>query len=802
MSSAIRPLLLPGKADLIPVEILSEIFLLVVQYWSRYQKDLMLVCRRWRAIVLLIPGITNRLWIRRSTKKEVVQAFIQGRRARLWVTVDVTDERDGKDFNAEEFHASFTAAVQVASRWHSLELRSFPPPREYEKPYTVVDPLKCLRCFRISQFCDLGSSFEPFMTAITTTTPPGLTEMDLSNIGAVLYLIKPAHLHVFHSLTTLTIKLSKRMESPADILPYLPRLERFHAQHLHLPIYSHAASLPLIQSLRNLFLKSASVQWMAGKVFPALQECSITFPHHINTICLRPVTMPACTSLTYDSNDLHALRCFHHPPLAELTVISGQWNVARGNPQLVAVCPIVVASAQRLATLDLQVQCSERLLVLLLSLVPALDRLVLRLTGPHSLSVAFFLAFVASNSNADSPCELAAPSRLPLCVNLETLEVHYKRWLRGPEREALIPVFSGIVSSRGPEAGFVLLLCPDKPVQYWDVQRPIESIRDIQYYEGVMIGISSPRGIIPLEWVTYNPLMDIPFKDAEYLVAGNQLSIGSLSTLNHLVELRLGDDQNILPTPPFDNLPLFHTLEVLEAKWIHPSFLAGQTFHKLEKCRMSFHGGGPKLSHAQVTEMPVCTKLDVDNLTLLATIKLPQIRELGASFDHPNFNMIWEQHIAVNVNLSGLELLHVYGWHHQEDLIQVLGCLPVLKSLILNMGNGFWLDADFFREFVPMILNENSAMEQSRDEVQKSVVLCPMLRSFLIEGFSSTVQLELVHVLNDIVTLRAEGGSPLNRFTLFDFALRRQFELIGSHGRFVVKSAALSDDYKPFRLDI
>jgi hypothetical protein len=138
--------------------------------------------------------------------------------------------------------------------------------------------------------------------------------------------------------------------------------------------------------------------------------------------------------------------------------------------------------------------------------------------------------------------------------------------------------------------------------------------------------------------------------------------------------------------------------------------------------------GRSKLSQGQVTQMPVCTRLDVDDLTLLATFKLPQICELGVSFDHPEFNMIWEKHIAVNANLSGLELLHVYGWYQQADLIQALRCLPVLKSLIL--GNGSDLDADFFGEFVPMHPNVTAVWMQSHDEGQMSAILCPMLRVY------------------------------------------------------------------------
>jgi len=75
--------------------------------------------------------------------------------------------------------------------------------------------------------------------------------------------------------------------------------------------------------------------------------------------------------------------------------------------------------------------------------------------------------------------------------------------------------------------------------------------------------------------------MEVPFKEAEYLVADGQLSIGYLSTLHHIVELRIVCHQDILTTALPPNLPLFHTLRVLKAENVHPSFLAGQTFHKL-----------------------------------------------------------------------------------------------------------------------------------------------------------------------------------------------------------------------------
>jgi hypothetical protein len=401
-SRAVRPILPPGKAHLIPVEILSEIFPLVLQDEPLDKETLMLVCQRWHAIMLSTPGITHRLWIRRATKKEVVQAFIRGRRSRFAVIVDVNNEEDGTDFNADDFHACLMVACEAASRWHFLNVRSFPPPGEYKAPDTIMQPLESLRGFLLGEHCDLGNFFEPLMIAITTTGPPHYTRLKLSNVRAVLYLALPACLHVFCSLTILIITLSKRMESPADILPHLQKLECFHAQHLHLPVYSPDASLPLIQTLRDLSLKSVSVQWMAGKVFPVLRTCSITFPHHIDTICLQPVTMLDCISLTYDSNHLDPLRHFHHLPLANLKVTSGQWNTRRGDPQFVAMCPIVFTSAQSLSRLDLEVQCSEQLLVLALGLLPDLGELILRLVSPHALSATFFQAFVDTRSNPNS----------------------------------------------------------------------------------------------------------------------------------------------------------------------------------------------------------------------------------------------------------------------------------------------------------------------------------------------------------------------------------------------------------------
>ena len=101
----------------------------------------------------------------------------------------------------------------------------------------------------------------------------------------------------------------------------------------------------------------------------------------------------------------------------------------------------------------------------------------------------------------------------------------------------------------------------------------------------------------------------VPFKEAEYLhVALDGFFIDTLFTLHHLVELRMEDGYyDIEPTAPLHSLPLGHTLRVLEAHNFHHSLLAGQTFHRLKKCRVSLGRNHHDLNQDLFTEIPVCT---------------------------------------------------------------------------------------------------------------------------------------------------------------------------------------------------
>ena len=771
----------------------------------------MLVCRRWHAIVLSTPGIHSQLTIRRATRKEVVQTFIQGRKSRLDVIVDMNDEKDGCDFNTEEFVACFMAAAQAASRWFSLNLISTPSHGEY-KGLQILQPLVHLKSFKLA--CSFGEFVDPLMIAISRSASPNLTTMELANPVAVLYLVQPECCHITQSLRTLKIQLPKRMGSPVDILPHLQRLQIFEARHLCLPIYPPDASLPLIRTLRFLHLKSVSVQWMAGRIFPALKECNIIFPHLADTIqAPRPVTMPSCSIFLYNSNKFHPLTQFHLPSLHSLDAKSGQWNVWRGNPQLAVLYPLFSAGGQSLTGLRLDVECSEQLLVFMLTFVPTLKELWLGLARPNALSTIFFQAFILRMSHADGAYPMVGrPSQAttPLCPSLKSLCLHYKRWLRGPDRKELILVLGDIVASRQleTETSFSLTFSFNEGLeqQTWRIGNPVKKL-PVSVPGDLHIGISTPHGIATISsWWTSTGCVPLPFKEIEYFQfhgAGPHTFI-EFNYIHGHMELWIGNDH--MPSPPTSlpcASPPFNTLRALVVVGATPSFLAGHSFHKLERCRLVKRVGlGHRPSQYVLTEtdMPVCTRVDIDDPYLLATFKLPRIHELGLDFSHSNFTTIWEKHIAVNANLSGLSLLHMKNWPHGGDLIPILRSLPLLEALII----GSWGGVVSFKGFLPMDSNGTFGLNLTSRGGKTLELLCPRLQSLQIEGGDHWVHPELTPVFKDIVTLRALCGSPLKVFTISEILPRpgSKFELIGRDGSFSMESIVLVEGFEGFKLDI
>ena len=290
-------------------------------------------------------------------------------------------------------------------------------------------------------------------------------------------------------------------------------------------------------------------------------------------------------------------------------------------------------------------------------------------------------------------------------------------------------------------------------------------------------------------------------RESEYIKTNVRLDlpVDFLFSFHCLKEVRMiGLDLEMKPDTHFSlDASLFHTLKVLSVSSISLSFFAGQAFHKLERFMEGRFHNELIPEQGPLTEMPVCTRLVV-RLSTLATLKLPQIRELSIN-KIDNDDHIWGKQIAVNANLSGLKLLHVrHVWREPSiTLIKIFGLLPVLESLILGGLQVHCPFIDCLETLVPMNVPAPSGPNQSSCEGQTCGVLCPRLESLQIEGFSPTERAELMPVLKDIVTLRAAVGSPLKSFTFYHE--RQKWQLIGRDTSFMIEEVVPAEK---FRLDI
>ena len=302
----------------------------------------------------------------------------------------------------------------------------------------------------------------------------------------------------------------------------------------------------------------------------------------------------------------------------------------------------------------------------------------------------------------------------------------------------------------------------------------------------------------------YTPLR---FTEAEYITFNKPLTlfIDFLFPGHCLKEVRMSSSHlnRRLDTPLLPCAPLFYALKVLAVFSISPACFIGQTFHKLEKYQEVRDLGGYDPRMWPLTDMPVCTRLVVP-LRRVATLKLPQIRELSVLFGHEVPHYLWEKHIAVNANLSGLKLLELRtsksDWLDFTNIPEILRSVPALETLVFNSTNPVTSFVTFFEAFVPMNAQGTSGPNQSGREGRTSGVLCPTLKSLQIEGIRLPAQPQLMPVLEDIVTQRAMIGSPLKSFTFyFPWHPRKKLELIGTDGSFIMKEIVPAQG---FRLDI
>ena len=249
---------------------------------------------------------------------------------------------------------------------------------------------------------------------------------------------------------------------PADILPFFENLEVLEAYRLHLPTYPHDMDLPIVRTLKRLSIKVVSVQWMSGRAFPVLEDCTIVWPHHPETLRLYGgVDLPACTHFTYDDHLIEPMSDFRLPNLDKLVVRNEAWNRPRGSTQLASVWgESSNPKWLKPRVLHLDTQCHDQHLINALRLLPDVEELVLGLVRPDGLGKKFLYSMVARSTNGvSSPSGpgfgSAQPNGAssdhwiaPLVPKLKIFGMRYRRWVGDEEEDEITPWLEKIIQSR------------------------------------------------------------------------------------------------------------------------------------------------------------------------------------------------------------------------------------------------------------------------------------------------------------------------------------------------------------------
>ena len=422
--------------------------------------DMMRVCRYWRAIALSLPRIWSELAIRPWTSREYV-GFVVEKSKQVPLEVEINWNKGlGDDWKTRE---GMHLAMQTMSRWRALTLAGFPAQLDNklateEGILMATLAMPQLQSLKIASDCEMSDSFALLLKTVATTSTHRLADVEITSPHALLFFSNPDYHSFFSHLKRFKVDV-RGMKDPVDILPSFESLEVLEASGLWLPSYDDDVDLPLVRTLRRMYLKSTSVQWMSERTFPALEEATIIWPRFH---CSLPSPLfPRCTRFTYDYRSIKELPLFCLPKLDKMVVRNNAWKKGDGSKQLISVWGGPANSGWlEPRVLHLDILCYDRDLINALRLLPNLEELVLGLARPSALGKRFFNSMIARKSKETSsfpgPNSASAQSDratsdllvAPLIPNLKSFGVRYQRWIRGTEEDNVTPLLKEIVQSR------------------------------------------------------------------------------------------------------------------------------------------------------------------------------------------------------------------------------------------------------------------------------------------------------------------------------------------------------------------
>lgn len=457
----------------LPPEILMDILEIAVKNNGLSPLDMMQVCQYWRTIAFDLARIWSKLTIRPSTSREYVE-FVVERSKQNPLEVEINWNKGFKD--DRRTHGVLQLAMQTMSKWRALTLAGFPAQLDIN---TVIEggilmntlAMPQLQALKITSDCEMSDSFALLLKAIATTSTHILDDVEISSQDALLFFSKPVYRGFFSRLKRFKAD-TPGMRDPIDILPSFESLEVLEANGLRLPVYEDDVDLPIVRTLRQMHLKSGSLQWTCARTFPVLEESTIIRPHFS---CATPTPLfSECTLFIYDDRSIEKLSGFRLPKLDKMIIRNEAWNKTGGSTQLASVWGESANSGWlKPRVLHLDIHCYDQDLINALRLHPNLEELVLGLVRPSALGKKFFNSMVArkvkGTSSLPGPNSISTQSNgassyllvAPLLPNLRFFGVRCRRWIRETEEDNITPLLKKIIQSREKTEA------PLRSVKFW-----------------------------------------------------------------------------------------------------------------------------------------------------------------------------------------------------------------------------------------------------------------------------------------------------------------------------------------------
>ena len=464
----------------LPTELLSEILHISAESLDVPQDTLRLVCRTWRDLVVRLWGV---LRVATWTEIESITGIVNRGPRSLDVVIDAIDTTmdEGPSVPSTNPYAALAFAWDSAPRWRSLIINSFPSTASilaYNVTFDPDVPLTGLNSLSFRQGCDSSDGVQYIMEAIASTATPKLDSLTLA-AATVLRQLDPSHwVHVLSRLTALDVDVAKIGE-PVDLLRHCAHLERLKLSG----IVSHRLfpedDLPFLNTLRQLWLKQTSIQWMVGRIFQRLESCTLFRPVDAHTMSgASIVDLPVCMNITLQSYLINILAAFNAPVANNIRIECNQSSKARASLEFGRAWSRNWVHGMRcLKILSLNMVCDDRLLLETLRQMSSLEELTLELPHPGTLRVGFFKGMCATpmkpftGKTEDEWAKWTYDDTLweaKICPSLVSLQLQYKRWLRRGEMDTVTPMFIGVAWSRRtvstPLQHFDLKLGKDAPL--------------------------------------------------------------------------------------------------------------------------------------------------------------------------------------------------------------------------------------------------------------------------------------------------------------------------------------------------